>query len=80
MNLFLLLWICKIHNYSSEIFILLGVPQWSIFGPLLFNIQVCDLLLLVNDIDITNYAETVQNRAIWHTSIRFQAKIKLSFP
>ena len=45
------------HSYSSWVDILFRVPEGFVLVPILFNIFLSDFFLIVDDIDIANYAD-----------------------
>ena len=55
--------IVKINNsYNLWSLIKHRVPQGSILGPILFNILLCDMFFMIDNIDIASYADNTPYR------------------
>ena len=71
----------KVGSSLSEwLEIILGVPQGSILGPILFNVFINDLLLFIKETDISNFADDANLYACGKESdtISFKLEIETS--
>ena len=50
--------------------------QGSILGPLLFNIFLCDLFLIIENIDIARYADDNTPYTTWNSTEEVIQKLK----
>ena len=66
----------KISNSFSEYHLLIyGVPQGPILGAILFNIFLCDIFLIVDDIDVASFTDN--NTPYCTSNIRDDVKVTL---
>ena len=51
-------------SYSSFLDLLIGVPQGSNFGPLLFNIYMSDLFMFLDNDNLASYGDDKTSHAM----------------
>ena len=67
----------KINNsYSFWSVIKHAVPQGSILGPILFNIFLCDMFFMINNIDIASYADDKTPYSVGKSQYELETKFQ----
>ena len=67
----------KINNsYNLWSLIKHGVPQGSILGPILFNIFLCDMFFMIDNIDIASYADDNTSYSVGKNQCYLETKLQ----
>ena len=67
----------KINNsYSLWNLIKHGVSQGSILGPILFNIFLCDMFVMIDNIDIASYADDNTRNSVGKSQCDLETKLQ----
>ena len=68
------------ESFSEWVDIIIGIPQGSVLGPLLFNIFINHLFQAVGDHDLCNFADDNHYISVAGLSMSLSAKLKTIVP